>query len=220
MAAKRKRTRGLGAPQGRPRVANPKRSPEPSPKDRNELDARPVHLAVDLRRNHVADLLERGVISQKRILEALALRGIVVVQSVLSKDITAIREEWKESRVSDFESARDYARNAALATLRESWAGWEKSKEDQVTTRRVITSKPKQGDTAGALEHAPVMIERKSSAGNPEFLTRAQAAIDELCKIDGLYAKIKLEHDPDGGLAEIAAMLGLDRSLLPSTRAS
>lgn len=217
MAAKKKkarnRARGLGTRKGRKRVEFPKKSPEPSTVPREELLPTADHVTVEVRRTAVANLLERGVIVQRMIVASLAARGITATQATVSKDIAAIRHEWKEARIEDYELARDLVRNACLATLREAWEGWTASKSDTVTTRRLVTRKANAED--GAIESVPVMVERKTSSGNPEFITRMQNAIDELCRIDGLHAKIKLDLDPDGGLAELALLMGVGAGELP-----
>lgn len=213
MAGKRKRNKasGLGTTKGRKPKTVKTRAAEPSTAPRDDFKATPVHVQVEVRRTHVAEFLERGVVLQRRIIEGLAARGFTASQGTVAKDIAAIRAEWAEARIEDFRAARDLVRNAALATLREAWEGWERSKQDQVTTRRVVTRKDAGPE---GIESAPLLVERKSSAGNPEFITRMQSAINELCRIDGLHAPVKINAD-GGNLSTLAALMGLDANMLP-----
>lgn len=188
------------------------RAPKPAAKPRGELPTRPDHVAVEVRRNLVAKCLERGAVTYRLIREILLEHGIEASAPVVSKDISAIRDEWSDARVSDFEKARDVARNMVLASAREAWDGWIASQSEQVVTKSVF----KKGRGKGAKpELVPDAIERKSTPGNPEFIGKIQAAIDQLCKIDGLHSKIKIDLSADAGLAELAAMIGVAQAQLP-----
>ena len=202
-----------GRPRGR--TKHPKKPAEPSTAPRSGFIPTADHVAVEVRRNAVAKLLERGIVTQRQIVAALALEnGIQTSQGTVSKDITAIRAEWSELRAHNFEAARDHVRAAVLATLREAYRGWDASRLEQVTTKEAPAGRGKMRKLA------TMSVERKTGPGNPEFISRMQSALDQLCKIDGLHSKIKLDVSSEEGLAVLAAMVGVDIEDLPSNAAT
>lgn len=196
-------------PTGRPRSQHPKKAPEPSTKPRDEFPPTEDHVRVEARRTAVAKLLERGIVTQRELVAALAVQGFKASQATVSKDITAIREEWAQLRAHNFELSRDFVRAGVLATLREAYLGWEASRRDQVTTKTGPVGRGK----SRAL--ATMSVETKTGPGNPEFLSRMQAAFEQLCRIDGLHSKIKFDVSSEEGLAVLAAMAGVDVADLP-----
>src|SRR5436190_23722016 len=86
-------------------------------------------LRIMSRRTKVAACILRGTTNQWEILRQLGMEPRQ--RSTISRDIKAIKEEWKAARVRDLDEAlgRELAKLDHLE--REAWEAWERSKRDE-----------------------------------------------------------------------------------------
>jgi hypothetical protein len=154
------------------------------------------------RRAKVAALLLRGTTNQFSILAALGMEPNQ--QSTISRDIKAIREEWKASAVRDFDEAKGRELEKLEAIEADAWAAWERSRSERTITRTRRTEKPgqspagKDGKESGALLQSALAESRKEQRdGEQGFLAVALKCVQERCKILGLHAPVRHAHGGD-----------------------
>jgi hypothetical protein len=106
-----------------------------------------------------------------------------VVQSVISRDLSVIREQWMRSTLVDFNEAK--AREVAKIDNIEMewWSAWRRSigEKTKARTRQIV----------GTTVHE-VTIEKDQLLGNPTFLQGVQWCIEQRCKIFGIYEATKV----------------------------
>lgn len=129
------------------------------------------------RREQVAALYLRGY-RQRQIAEQLKTS-----QSTISKDLKALHQEWKESRLHSMDEAKAAELDRLAEVEREAWEAWEQSKKDAVVYR---TKDGKDGTEKQTI--------RKGQVGDPRFLERVQQVINKRCELLGLDAPTKSEN--------------------------
>lgn len=137
--------------------------------------------------------------------------GGIAFQTI-SKDLKHIREEWRKSRIRDF----DLAKAEELAKIdrveAEAWSEWFRSRMDKEQQAEQHTERPGPNPAVGALREVlrttkrHVKIERRD--GNPYFLDLVLRCVEKRCKILGLDAPSKISIGGDG-VAGIEAMVAL-----------
>ena len=119
-------------------------------------------------------------------LQADIAEKIGVSRQQIGYDLGVLRKRWQASALIDFNAAkaRELARVDNLE--REYWETWERSKEqkESTLTKRV---------DAGAKRNE-AQVRRESQIGDPRFLTGVQWCIERRCKILGVDAPTKVEH--------------------------
>lgn len=139
---------------------------------------------LEARRAKVAELYLKGN-PQTAIGEEVGVK-----QSTVSRDLLAIRKQWLESTLMDFNEAkaREMARIDQLERV--AWEAWEKSLGENVT---VTVKKEGAGEGEDRIE---VEVERKEKTvelnGDPRYLERIQWCIEQRCKILGVYETVDL----------------------------
>ncbi len=135
-----------------------------------------------VRRGEVANLHLRGV-TQVEIAARLDISP-----STVFKDLKAIRQEWLDSRVRDFDLAREIELRKLDALEREAWEAWSRSQ------RPVETNKV----SGGGLDLAEKRRGEKSSrtrTGEAKYLEMIARCIDRRCQILSLCAAArKIRH--------------------------
>lgn len=108
-------------------------------------------------------------------------------QSTISRDLSSLQNEWKESALIDFDAAK--ARELARIDLLEEeyWDAWDRSKRPKTETEKQASNR---GDNTSMMSREK-SVERD---GNPAFLMGVERCIAERCKILGVYAAVKHEH--------------------------
>ena len=125
---------------------------------------------IEYRRTQVTDLYLK-----KRWRQVDIGRELGVSQSLISSDLKAIRQEWKESRIRDFDEALDEELKMLAVVIGETWDAWERSQQP-IETTRVIQ------------QNGRITAEKKShkGPGNPWFLQIMIKSIEMHCKLLGL----------------------------------
>lgn len=166
------------------------------------------------RRSKIAGLWAEGLTQQKDIAVALKDRyGIVtesgkkegeaIGQSMVSRDLDALKVEWQEERVAETSEAitaalrrREYL--YALALL-----DYKKSKEPKETTIQEITddgASMADGKKITTRSKTKSQIKTEERNGDPRYLTVASQQAAAIEKIIGVYAperrEIKLDQQP------------------------
>jgi predicted transcriptional regulator len=111
-----------------------------------------------------------------------------VSQSMISKDLKAIRKQWLASAVKDFDTlkAQELARIDRLE--KEYWNAWFESKEDAEETRTEVTNN-RDG------RHSKAVRTSKGQTGNAQYLAGIQWCIEQRLKIFGVYSAVKVQVD-------------------------
>ena len=86
-------------------------------------------LRIEQRRQQVADFYVKGS-TQSQI-----ARELRVSQSTVSVDLKAIRREWRDSRIRDFDEAVAIELKKLVHLEREAWSGWERSQQPAESTK-------------------------------------------------------------------------------------
>lgn len=141
--------------------------------------------ALAARRLKVAQLYVQGI-PQYQIAEQCAVHP-----GQVSRDLTAIRAEWLQSSLLNYDArkAQELARIDQLET--EAWAAWERSKQPK-EKRRVKTTKGLGRSGEGKRDDAERTEEARD--GNPKFLAEVRACVELRGKIVGLLPT--KERDP------------------------
>jgi hypothetical protein len=100
-------------------------------------------------------------------------------------DLEAVRQEWLQSSLMDFNARRaeELARIDRLE--RDSWDAWEATKKGKETT----TSEHTKG---GHGERVKAAIRKVEQAGDPRYLTVVQWCVEQRCRLLGLHAPHKV----------------------------
>lgn len=134
---------------------------------------------IDRDRAEIARLYCQGII-QVEIAQRLDM-----TQQMVSYDLKAIRQAWRDSAMVDFNEARA-EELAKIDTLELTyWEAWRHSCEDAET----IVKKQKE---SGGKEMQQTL---KGQAGDPRFLQGVQWCIERRCKLLGLDIEIGSGED-------------------------
>jgi transposase len=149
-------------------------------------------LTREQRRNVVLDYYLKGwSLSQ-------ISRELKVARSTISKDIAAIREEWRCSRADSFHSEQLHELARIDAIEREVWAQWESSKAEEVTTRAetevlITEENGRQVRKPGAER---VIRVTKIRNADPRYMDTIRWCVEMRCKLLGLLAPCKMAAPP------------------------
>ena len=78
---------------------------------------------ITQRRQHVAELYVKGWF------QTAIARELVISQPTVCQDLQAIRKQWRESAIRDFDAARELELQKLDRVEREAWAAWERSQQ-------------------------------------------------------------------------------------------
>jgi hypothetical protein len=131
-------------------------------------------------------------------------------------DLAAIREEWLQSSLMDFNTKKAEELAQIDCIRRESWAAWEASKEDRETS---VTEQIKEGEA----ERVKASIRKVEQTGDPRYLAGVQWCVEQRCKVLGLNAPVETRlSGADGGPLRfsVEAAVQADRELEEALRAN
>ena len=139
--------------------------------------SRSVKARIEGRRALVSELYLKGK-TQAEIAEQLG-----VDQSTISRDLTALQKQWKDSAIRNLDEAkaRELAKIDALE--RTYWDAWERS----VGQTQIKTIKAK-GDPKGAPGQAEQTIRTEDLNGDPRYLAGVMSCIERRCRLLGIDA--------------------------------
>lgn len=139
-------------------------------------------LQIEKRRQQVAELYLQGW-TQSAIACELA-----VSQPTISADLKAVRREWRDSRIRDFDEAVGTELKKIERIEREAWAAWARSQQPSESTRIV------QGDGS---KHVEKSVHQQ--VGNPRFLEQIHKTSAARRALLGLDAPVRIAPtSPDG----------------------
>lgn len=137
---------------------------------------------IEQRRQQVGDLYVKGS-TQSQI-----ARELGVSQSTVSVDLKAIRREWRDSRIRDFDEAVSIELKKLDHLEREAWSGWERSQQPAESTK--VTQD-------GSGKKAEKIV--KQQQGDPRFLEQVHRCIVSRRTLLGLDAPTRIAPtSPDG----------------------
>lgn len=148
-------------------------------------------LDVEKRRAEVSDMYIKGH-SQAEIARKYGL-----TQSQISQDLKAIRKEWRNSRVRNFDDLVDEALQKIDKREREAWEAWEKSKEDYI--KKATKQKGKGGSDKP--DYQEVVTTEYKAMGDPRYLTIIGQCERDRMELLGHSAAKKIEVSGKDGEA-------------------
>lgn len=110
-------------------------------------------------------------------------------RSMVSREIKAIRTEWKTSSLRDFDEARGQKLAELELVKTKLWESWEESKEKRETTlkERIASLGDGGGDGNGKDQRLKVSTRQQSATGDVSYLSGIVSCIKEEAKLLGLY---------------------------------
>lgn len=185
----------------------------------------------DRRRTRITDLYVEGV-PQFRIVEILKAEGMRASQSTVSRELVAVRREWRERRLvaldvhQEQELARiDRLERDAWERKQAAWKAWKASQDEQLIEEQTASRRPAPPGPKGA--PAEVVEERakqrrQKTPGDPRYLTVMNDAdlvlsrlAERRCRILGLYAPQIRTFRGDEAMRRLAGLLQRDPKDLP-----
>jgi ECF sigma factor len=109
-------------------------------------------------------------------------RALGVNQATVSRDLAAIRAQWRQTMAEEFDSLRCEQLPKIDLAERAAWEGWERSQRDAERTR----TRKRTGPDG---EHVEVSRTVEGQAGDPGFLQTVLTCIDRRLKLIGGYAQ-------------------------------
>jgi DNA-binding CsgD family transcriptional regulator len=157
------------------------------------------------------------VLADRERVAALYLKGMTMVKigdelgistATVHRDLKAIQELWLRSSLLSFDAikARELARIDEIE--KEAWEAWKVSRgQHQRTQTKRVVGQDQPTRTNPTPRELPIKTEANVTRvdardGNPEFLRTMQWAVEQRCKIFGLYAPLKFKVEELDGLIE------------------
>ncbi|MHC4403967.1 MAG: terminase gpP N-terminus-related DNA-binding protein [Planctomycetota bacterium] len=139
-------------------------------------------LRIEQRRQQVAELYLQGWS------QAAIARELSVSQPTVSSDLQAIRAEWRESRVRDFDEAVGIELKKLECLEREAWSAWRRSQHPAESTKVTQVGSNKKAEKTVKEQH-----------GDPRYLELVYRAITGRRTLLGLDAPTRIAPTgPDG----------------------
>ena len=139
-------------------------------------------LQIEQRRQEVGGLYLKGST------QAQIARELGVSQSTVSTDLKAIRREWRDSRIRDFNDAVAIELKKLVHLEREAWSGWERSQQPAESTKVSQNGSDKKAEKVV-----------KQQQGDPRFLEQVHRCIVSRRTLLGLDAPTRIAPtSPDG----------------------
>jgi predicted transcriptional regulator len=139
-------------------------------------------LQIERRRQQVAEFYLTGQT------QAAIARELNVSQATVSADLKAIRQQWRDSSLRNFDEAVEESLRKYQVLEREAWNGWQRSQEPAETSRIV------QGEQGRKAEKTV-----RQQVGDPRFLELVHRAITGRRALLGLDAPTRIAPtSPEG----------------------
>ncbi len=164
---------------------------------------------VEARRTKVSELYLSGhTIGQIALMltpEFPTPSGRPILYQSISKDLKAIRQQWRSSAIRNFDDAKAMELAKIDQVEVEAWEAWRRSigVHTVVTVKTTTVEAVREGE---ADIPADERIEKSESlAGDPRYLERIQKCVDQRMQLLDLAGPIRVDasmHGPDGGPIE------------------
>jgi len=161
----------------------------------------------------VAQLYKRGYTLRAIRTEVMRRLGLATYSlQTVHRDIKALLQEWKESRIGDIDDYLELELTRIDDTVRELWEQWEKSKEDYTKTERKRKGAPANSSDNGNNGEGGIRtfsVEESTKQvvmlGDPAYIAEIRQQLMERRKLLGLYAPEK--RDIQGGMSFAAFLM-------------
>lgn len=150
--------------------------------------------AQTVRLDIIAQLYKRGY-SYREIREEVMARLDLESYSLrtVHKDVNTLLEEWRETRIENFDLAVQLELERIDDMIREAWKAWDKSKTDYEKKRAKQQGIPGNGEEGEGV--VTVKMEQQKEEiicyGDPRYLELVHKLSQERRKLLGLYAPEK-----------------------------
>jgi hypothetical protein len=139
-----------------------------------------THIAQ--RRQRVAALYIQGWF------QTAIAQGLGISQPTVCQDLQAIRKQWRDSAIRDFDALRERELQKLDLLEREAWAAWKRSQEPAESTRVVQDGSGKRAQKTEA-----------HRVGDPRYLEQVHKCVASRRAILGLDAPVRVAPtSPDG----------------------
>lgn len=135
-------------------------------------------------------------------------------RSLISREIKAIRQEWKQSGLRDFDEERGQKLAELELVKAELWAAWDESKTAQESTSIEKTGVTGTGRDNSALSPARIkhLIRKQTKPGDVSYMSGIVNCIKEQSKLLALYPEETTGGQSitltDGQLGVIGQLMG------------
>lgn len=133
-------------------------------------------------------------------------------QSTVSRDIQAIRQEWKASSLRDFDEARGHQLAELELVKSELWQAWEESKTVQETTSVEKVGLLGEGEDSKGIASGRIkqLTRQQTKPGDISYMSGIVTAIREQSKLLGLYPQAPMprpDSQPEQSMKDYLAYL-------------
>lgn len=147
-------------------------------------------------------LRDRTVIAERylgRETQAAIAEDLGITRSMVSRELSAIRDAWLKSAVRDFDQLKSEELARIDEVERQYWDAWQRSIGEK---KRTATERSSVGDAT----RNRASVQTEEMLGNPEYLKGVERCIERRCKLLGLDAPFKVANtNPDGSEAASSA---------------
>jgi len=161
------------------------------------LPANADQVAIDERRQRVIQEYTAG-----KTMHAIA-RDESVSVSTISRDVAAVREQWREDMNHRLEIWKDRELDRIDRVEMLATASFERSLAEALTMTTERTTGDKTSDKA--------KVEKKHTTGDAKFLRIMLDCVSERCRILGLYAPKQTDFTSGGAAIKVVAGIDLER---------
>ena len=119
----------------------------------------------------------------------------------ISRDLAAIKREWRASMLADFQERIGMELAKINAVERQCWLEWDESKKDAQTRSAKTVRTPAGQDAAGQplfAERSEASRREEGQCGDPRFLAGIRACVKQRCELLGLIVAKVAPTSPDG----------------------
>lgn len=154
-----------------------------------------VNVTMQNRRRQVAELYLRGKTQTEIALE------VDMTVATISRDLKAIRQEWRASTLLDFDEAKNRELAKIDALEQTYWQAWYRSIGSHTSVKVEYGGfAPAEGEPhlEGSSEIRQTVKRTENTErlnGDPRYLSGVQDCITQRCKILGIYEATKISLD-------------------------
>lgn len=162
----------------------------------------------------IAGLYKRGY-SYREIREEVMARLDLKSYSLrtVHKDVQQLLEEWRETRIENFDHAVQLELERIDEIIKEAWAAWDKSKTDYEKKKAKQQGIPGGGEDGEGNDVITVKMEQQREEvicyGDPRYLEVVHKNLIERRKLLGLYSPEKKEISGDLSFASLLMQTGV-----------